>query len=103
MSYQVTIIHNPTGIQVTHETTGDWERGDGTADDYPWTDGNYSCDCNRLLFFFRAFGCDEGSRQPEGTCIGWGEFDVITPDGVRCSERPMHEWRGEAYRESEGA
>jgi len=30
---------------------------------YQWTDGNYSCDCNRALFFARAAG-DESPADP---------------------------------------
>lgn len=33
-----------------------WDSGS----EYMWADGNYSCDCNRYLFFMRAAGEDEG-------------------------------------------
>jgi hypothetical protein len=34
----------------------DWE---GEFDDFIWSEGNYSCDCNRSLFFQRGMGIDE--------------------------------------------
>ena len=32
---------------------------DTDMDDYMWSDGNYSCDCNRALFFARAADEDD--------------------------------------------
>jgi len=34
--------------------------------DYSWRDGNWSCDCNRYLFFCRAVGEDEEEEHPCG-------------------------------------
>jgi len=40
---------------------------DDTYDGIPiWRDGNYSCDCNRKLFFERAKGGDLEPEQPCG-------------------------------------
>lgn len=36
------------------------------ASDYMWGDGNYSCDCNRALFFARAVNEDEPEETPCG-------------------------------------
>ena len=61
MRYQIT--HNPTGEMRVYEDDGDynWE--------FLWEEGNYSCDCNRHLFFERAAG-----REPEdGECPPCGE------------------------------
>lgn len=48
--YFVDIRRNEDGV--VHRYTDDlpWE------DDYIWSEGNYSCDCNRALFFARAVG-----------------------------------------------
>lgn len=32
--------------------------------DFIWADGNYACDCNRELFFFRAVG----EEDPDNAC-----------------------------------
>ena len=42
---------------------------------YMWEDGNYSCDCNRALFFERAIGADE-SEAWESRC-GSGKFTIL--------------------------
>lgn len=34
--------------------------------EYMWTDGNYSCDCNRALFHARARGVTEPPNPPCG-------------------------------------
>ena len=33
--------------------------------EYMWSDGNYSCDCNRSLFFARATGGEVGLEESE--------------------------------------
>ena len=50
MRYKIT--HVPTGESVIYEDDMEW----GRLCDYMWTEGNYSCDCNRHLFFERAKG-----------------------------------------------
>lgn len=40
------------------EKTRNWRLDEG-GDIYLWSEGNYSCDCNRALFFARAAGEDE--------------------------------------------
>ncbi len=50
MKYSIEITNNETGEtrNVPPEITkGDWDE----SDLYMWTDGNYSCDCNRGMFF----------------------------------------------------
>lgn len=37
----------------------DYGEASGEFSDYIWSEGNYSCDCNRSLFFQRASGKDE--------------------------------------------
>lgn len=49
---------------------------DGQFDDssfYLWSEGNWSCDCNRALFFARA----KGEEDPEGLECTEGKFSVI--------------------------
>ena len=53
---------------ITDTTTGETRRFETEIADYAdvhdlleylWTDGNYSCDCNRSMDFVRASGSDE--------------------------------------------
>jgi hypothetical protein len=66
----VKIIHrireNATGIiRETESTLGFGVEGyEGRPFDYCWTEGNFSCDCNRYLFFRRAAGEDDGEDFP---------------------------------------
>ena len=41
---------------------------------FNWSENNFSCDCNRELFFLRA----NNETEPEGTgyCIGDGKYSV---------------------------
>jgi hypothetical protein len=47
-------VDGETHIYKTSETT------DLGVLDYGWSDGNYGCDCNRHLFFWRAVGQEPG-------------------------------------------
>ena len=49
-----------TGEERIHEDIGFFFAGDDNAfHAYIWEEGNYSCDCNRELFFLRAGGEDD--------------------------------------------
>jgi hypothetical protein len=50
----IEIRRNSDGVVRSYFDSYEWQG------DYMWTDGNYSCDCNRYLFFMRAAGEDEG-------------------------------------------
>lgn len=52
MSLTVEIRRNADGAIRTHADSGPWD----DANEYGWTEGNFSCDCNRALFFARAVG-----------------------------------------------
>lgn len=75
--YNVAIRKNETGEVRTYRHDMEWD--DNSM--YQWTDGNYSCDCNRELFWHRAIG--EEAKE-----VGCGEtaFSVLyaeLPDGER--------------------
>lgn len=70
----VEIRRNADGVIRAYRDPYEWQG------DYIWADGNYSCDCNRYLFFQRAI---EPPEQ-EGDCeCGNGSFSVriIADDG----------------------
>jgi hypothetical protein len=46
---------------------------------FMWQEGNYSCDCNRALFFARA----SGDPDPEPRPCGDIAFRVLSPDWLR--------------------
>lgn len=80
MSYQVLIRNNATGEDRLYAYEHDWH----DSSDFLWTDGNYSCDCNRSLFFGYAAGLKRGEIE-QADC-GESAFAipyVILPNGER--------------------
>ena len=58
----VHIRHNPTGeVRIAKDHTG-WYRNDEFSE-FIWSEGNYSCDCNRCLFFKRVKDEDESDCE----------------------------------------
>jgi hypothetical protein len=55
----VEIRDNDTGIVREYQNADILTDGGAEPSSYIWEDGNYSCDCNRRLFFARAAGEDE--------------------------------------------
>ena len=53
----VHIRYNPTDEVRLYKTTGWFTNGD--FGEFIWSEGNYSCDCNRCLFFRRVKDEDE--------------------------------------------
>ena len=81
--YDVLIRKNSTGeIRRYRMEDCAWEKDSqesgGTM--WVWMEGNFSCDCNRELFFMRA----AGEEDPENHDCGDSRFDLmefILPDG----------------------
>lgn len=69
---RVTIRNNATGESRSYHDDSKWCEGADGDSAYLWADGNYSCDCNRALFFARAAGEDD----PEDTPCGESLFTV---------------------------
>lgn len=59
----VHIRKNETGEVRVYKHELDLEE-DGSFDTYLWEEGNYSCDCNRALFFARVNGEEEDWELP---------------------------------------
>ena len=55
--------HTGVVVEVPEGVTCAYEEDQG---EYMWTDGNYSCDCNRALFHARARGVTEPPNPPCG-------------------------------------
>lgn len=65
----VEIRRNSDGVVRKYQDEYEWHG------DYIWADGNYSCDCNRYLFFQRV------AKEPEGDCeCGDGAYSVRITD-----------------------
>lgn len=54
MGFTVHLRRNSDGLVRQIRRDGNWTGEDGH--EFLWTEGNYSCDCNRHLFFARAAG-----------------------------------------------
>lgn len=72
------IRNNETGEvrQYADELIEGWDAGQPSI--FIWEDGNFSCDCNRRLFFARVKGEDE---DWEGDCSD-GKFSVNIRDTI---------------------
>lgn len=75
--YLVAIRHNPSGEIRMYRQDMTWD-----DDEFMWTEGNYSCDCNRYLFFERAAG-----NEPDWDLAKCGDelytalYAELPPDG----------------------
>ncbi len=80
------IRNNRTGKIINHECYMEIEPGDDFPNPYIWADGNYSCDCNRRIFFNKKYksngGCSRGKYSVNllnkfNNYIFYQEFDDI--------------------------
>ena len=87
------IRDNATGEVREYGTDEILENGEETPNDFGWAEGNYSCDCNRHLFFARAFGEEENRERecsddkfsvqlvnPSSGVVYYDEYDEMTPN-----------------------
>jgi hypothetical protein len=59
------------GVYEDPQGSGSCWTEDGLLDDFMWTDGNYSCDCNRSRFFgLGEFPCGESIEIMKIEMIG---------------------------------
>lgn len=56
----------------------DFEAAHLEESDFMWSEGNYSCNCNRALFFARA----AGEEDPNDRECGDGAYSIIILDGT---------------------
>ena len=76
MPYFVTIRRVSDGKEAVYRSEGGpaWDPGD-EGYDFLWSEGNYSCDCNRHLFFERASG-NLGENEFSGDTCSDGKYVV---------------------------
>lgn len=88
MSYKVRIRKNSTGEERDYEfpkLTWEFPSENGSGSMFIWTEGNFSCDCNRYLFFERAGGNPADPDETEDRC-GDDAYTVLhaeLPDGKK--------------------
>jgi len=68
----VHIRKNATGEIRKYEDTGIWNEEEQELATYIWEEGNFSCDCNRQLFWWRA---NKENDEGETSC-GENKFSV---------------------------
>lgn len=100
---EVQIKDTTTGeVRVTKHTVWSTNKGEryGGADEFMWLDGNYGCDCNRGLFFWRA-----GDVELKDPRCGHGRYVVVSPnkiaDNPTCDECSKVTGRGTTIRRAE--
>jgi hypothetical protein len=74
--YDVVIRRNSDGVVRTYHHPTPW----GEYCDYQWFEGNYSCDCNRHLFFQEAANEDDGEDAQCGE-TRYAVIKFVMPDG----------------------
>lgn len=67
---KVTILDTKTGKTSEHEG----------SDEYWWSEGNGSCDCNRSIFHLGSAAADK--LGPHGVCLGSKRFLIVKAEGA---------------------
>ena len=79
MKYSLRIKNNATGESRVYKDDYDW--AEEYLFRYQYTEGNYSCDCNRAIFF--ADGTDEDDECECGDDVAFSIIWVEDEDGAR--------------------
>jgi hypothetical protein len=74
--HKVSIKHNATGEIRIREYAEDWKDDEQQDDYFNWTEGNFSCDCNRHLEFLRAGGGEPNEDDGQMIC-GSSAYKVL--------------------------
>lgn len=77
------IRNNETGEVVEYETVENMDMGDTHPSTFNWSDNNFSCDCNRNLFFKRAKGVPETEEDWTSSCTN-GKYSVNLKNKKDC-------------------
>jgi hypothetical protein len=68
VSINVHIRKQSDGVVRVYKTDGLLDDDGEHLSTYIWEEGNFSCDCNRYLFYQRAVDADEDDNAPDGFC-----------------------------------
>ena len=75
------ITDTTTGEVAWYFETGNFEPDENGFDDtYLWSEGNWSCDCNRSIMFHAARGSDDSCDRPCGS--GRYRVKIVGLDGT---------------------
>lgn len=75
--YTVTIRENSTMEVEKIVMQEDWQEGS----DYWWSEGNFGCDCNRRILFYRAKGVPYEDIETQCGDTGYSVLSIVLPDG----------------------
>ena len=77
MNYRVLLRKNSTG-EVREIDGGEWHE----ASEFLWTEGNFSCDCNRAILFERAVGKEIDDDESVCGYTAYTAIKAFRADGV---------------------
>ena len=83
MPYKVAIRKNNTDEIRFYEIKWDWYKNRESGDLFWWTEGNYSCDCNRELCWLRAGGDDPDLYNVKCSDGRFSALYAELPDGEK--------------------
>lgn len=67
----VEILNNQSGIIHNFTFEAHMEEGETHPSPFNWKENNFSCDCNRHLFFYRAIGEELEEKEEDDECTEW--------------------------------
>lgn len=79
-------------FEVHDDSKQDWSDWPCTVE-FLWADGNYSCNCNRFLFFERALGSseDEIRAKDPGETGDCGSYEKYRVNWIKIGEKTIYE------------
>jgi len=81
MKYKAIITRVADGEIGEYKPDWDYEvTEDGFSNEYIWSEGNFSCDCNRMMFFHEARGEEYPVEKFEDIKCSNGKFHVRCVD-----------------------
>lgn len=88
MTYTATIIDIVSGERRTREFPMYAASEEGL--EFMWSEGNFSCDCNRALFFVRAVGGTEDEARALANAVGCAGHRFRVPALMLADGRVIH-------------
>lgn len=77
---EVRLRRNADGEERVYKETipEGWTDDPEGAAEFMWTDGNYACDCNRVLFFAYAEGREATEEEWAEACVPVGRYTLVS-------------------------
>ena len=90
MAYIIAIRKNDTGE--IHYYTDTFTYEDEYHMLWQYTEGNFGCDCNRELFWYRLIGIEKIGEKLKCTDDRFSIVYIERPDGTRITEKEIEEY-----------